>query len=279
VVSGRHPFLVMERHDDNALIVYTDGSCLQKPRRGGYAYRFVATNEAGDEVVHDFSAPGYLGATNNEMELTASIEALRHANGRHSPIARSTYEKIVIYTDSMYVLDHVYLAEVVWPTNGWMTREGEPVLSPDLWIELIRQKQLAGRVEFRRVQGHKTNPHNKAVDKLAKESAELANRQMLSARAGRRKTTPQKTAPRSVRMRGQIDVIKIIAVRDIRGQRHHAYKYEIIGDESPDFGAVDNAFAADGEVELAAGHHYEVRFAGPGRGRWIQEVLREIDRV
>lgn len=269
----------MERHDDNALIIYTDGSCLQKPRRGGYAYRFVATDEPGDEVVYDFSPPGYVGATSNEMELTACIEALKHANGRHSPIARTTYEKIVIYTDSIYVQDHVYLAEVVWPTNGWITREGEPVLSPDLWNELIRQKQLAGRVEFRRVQGHKTNPHNKAVDKLAKESAQVANKQMLSRRVARRKTTSQKTVPRSVRMRGQIDMIRIISVRDIRGQRHHAYKYEIIGDQSPDLGAVDDVFAADGEVELAVGHHYEVCFASPGRGRWIQEVLREIDRA
>ena len=57
----------MERHDDNALIVYTDGSCKQRPRRGGYAFSLVIAAGEEDEI-YDYNPPGVLGATNNEME-------------------------------------------------------------------------------------------------------------------------------------------------------------------------------------------------------------------
>lgn len=276
--------LGVERHDDNAVIVYTDGSCLQKPRRGGFAYRFVTVDERGEEMTIDFNPPGYLGATNNEMELLACIEALKQLAGRRSPVPRSAYEKVVVYTDSMYVLNGIAPAQSSWPANGWLTREGGPVLSPDLWKELVRQKQLVGRVEFRRVQAHKTNPHNKAVDELAKESARAAvssrlpSRTMLAPREVRRKTSPRKTEPRVVTMRGQVETIRIVVLRQIAGQPHHAYKYEVVADGSDDLAAVDEAFAEDRRVEMKAGHVYEVRFRDAA-GRWIDEIIREIDRT
>jgi ribonuclease HI len=268
----------MERHDDNALIIYADGSCLQRPRRGGWAYRLVTTTAAGEELALDFPGTGYRGATNNQMELMACIEALKDVAGRRPSVPRDTYEKIVIYTDSMYVLDNVYQAEFVWPTTKWLTRENEPVLNADLWKDLVRLKQRAGRVEFRRVQGHKTNPHNKAVDKLAKESARSAYLDMTPAPMVARKRSPRKTEPRVVAMRGQQETIRILVVRDVPGQPYHAYKYEVVSEDSPDFQAVDDAFALDGEVELRRSHIYQVRFSPTGKGRWIEEVLAEVLR-
>jgi ribonuclease HI len=273
----------VERHDDKALIIYTDGSCLAKPRRGGYAYRLVAIDPEGHEVIEDYSFPGFLGATNNQMELMACAEALKHVAGRRPPIPRDWYEKVVIYTDSTYVLDGVYPAEIAWPTNGWLTRDGDPVLNPDLWIDLVREKQRARRVGFRRVEGHKSNPHNKAVDKLAKDAAQrvraggaLPKRLMPAAPIVRRRTSTRKTDPLSVVMRGQTETVRIVAARPIPGQQHHAYKYEIVRQDSPDFEAVDDAFALNEHAAMRPGHCYEVRFAGQGEGRWIREVIREI---
>jgi ribonuclease HI len=274
----------MEQHDENAIIVYTDGSCLQRPRRGGFAYRYVTIDAAGEEETIDFNPPGYLNATNNEMELLACVEALKHLAGR-PPVPRSSYEKVVIYTDSMYVLNGINPAQFTWPANGWLTREGEPVLSPDLWKDLVRQKQAAGRVEFRRVAAHKTNPHNKAVDALAKESARAAvpprlpGRKMLAPREVRRKSSIRKTEPRAVAMRGQVETIKIIVLRQISGRPHHAYKYEVVAEGSEDVGAVDEAFGEDGRVEMRAGHVYRVRFRGAGTGRWIDEIIEELERT
>lgn len=122
----------MEIHDDNALIIYTHGLCKNKPRRGGYAFILVAVDEAGQPVTHEYAPPGSLGATNNEMELKACIEALRLVTGVHCPIAVDSYDKIVLFTDSMYVLEGVPRAEHVWPKNNWLTRENEPVMSPEL---------------------------------------------------------------------------------------------------------------------------------------------------
>jgi YD repeat-containing protein len=80
----------VEYHDDNALVIYTDGSSLQRPRRGGYAYRLVTVDETGEEMTYDYHEPGYLQATNNEMELVACIEALKRyqAYGRQCLAAR-----------------------------------------------------------------------------------------------------------------------------------------------------------------------------------------------
>jgi ribonuclease HI len=266
----------MERHDDNALIIYTDGSCLQKPRRGGYAYSLITEDAEGKELPIDYWPPGTLGATIGEMELTAVVEALRTVTGSQSPVPRSSYEKIVIYSDSLYVVDNLYTAEHVWPRNDWLTRENEPVHSPELWRELIRLKRRAGRVELRHVKGHKSNPHNKRVDKLAGQSAELADRSRPT-RMVTRKRSARKTEHRVVPMKGQTEAIRIISVRAI-SPNHHSYRYEVVAEGSEQFGAVDEAFARNDAVALRRAHIYEVRFTESGRGRWIEEMVREIDR-
>jgi ribonuclease HI len=270
----------MERHDDNALIIYTDGSSRPNPRRGGYAYVLLGEGTNGEEQLHEYSAPGSLGATNNEMELMAAIEALRLVTSRRCPAPRETFSKIVIYSDSLIVVNGISWAESLWPRNDWLTQENEPVLNPDLWKELVKLRRRAGRVEFRHVKGHKTNPYNKLANKLAKEGADLvlAQRPARSPKMVARKRSPRQTEPRVVPMRGQTETIRIILVRAIRGQPHHAYKYEVVREDSPDFQSVDDAFALNDRVAMRRAHIYEVRFVEGERGRWIEEVVREIER-
>ncbi|MEO1019278.1 MAG: RNase H family protein, partial [Pseudomonadota bacterium] len=63
---------------EDAVNIYTDGSCLPNPRRGGVGYRYIVINEAGHEEWQDESPPGYKQATNNQMELLACVLALRN---------------------------------------------------------------------------------------------------------------------------------------------------------------------------------------------------------
>jgi hypothetical protein len=189
----------------------------------------------------------------------------------------------VVYADSAYVVDGIRSAETTWPANGWTTRENEPVLNHDLWNDLVREKQRLRRVDFRHVKGHKDNPHNQAVDKLAKAAAQLVRergpiprRPTLAAPIVRRRSSSRITEPRSIEMRGQTETIRVIAARPIRGQSHHVYKYEIVSTDSPEFRSVDDAFATNGHVALRPGHSYEVTFADAGEGRWIRDVIREI---
>jgi hypothetical protein len=48
---------------EKVLNIYTDGSSLSAPRRGGMGVRFVTLNDAGDEVSEDIEEPGHGGAT------------------------------------------------------------------------------------------------------------------------------------------------------------------------------------------------------------------------
>lgn len=230
----------------------------------------------GEEITFDYYPPGRLGATNNEMELTAVVEALRTVTGSLSPVHGDSYTKIVVYADSLYVVDNVYTAESIWPKTGWITRENEPVHNPELWKELTRFKKRAGRVEFRHVKAHKKNPHNNRVDELAKQSANLADRSKPVRMVGQ-KASSRKTEPRVVPMRGQVETIRIIVVRAISA-RHHSYKYEVVSEDSPDFGAVDDTFALNEKIALRRAHIYEVRFSESGRGRWIEELVGEVER-
>jgi ribonuclease HI len=61
---------------EDALNIYTDGSSISKPRRGGVGIRFIFINSSGDEAVEDFPMSGTKGANSIEMELSACIQAL-----------------------------------------------------------------------------------------------------------------------------------------------------------------------------------------------------------
>jgi RNase H len=78
---------VIERLDENAINIYTDGSSKQKPRRGGYAFIYVTVDADGEEVVDERSPDGSLGSNNQEMELKAVVEALKLLSTVGSPVA------------------------------------------------------------------------------------------------------------------------------------------------------------------------------------------------
>jgi ribonuclease HI len=70
---------------EGALTVFTDGSSLSKPRRGGIGIRFVFCDSQGEETVWDDVEEGFAGATNNQMELMAVITAMKEIQGRRFP--------------------------------------------------------------------------------------------------------------------------------------------------------------------------------------------------
>lgn len=72
-------------------------------------------------------------------------------------------------------------------------------------------------------------------------------------------------------MRGQVEEIRIVVVRHVSAVSQ-TYRYEVVGQDSPDLGAVDDVFAKS-EIRMRRGHVYEVRFAEAGKGRWIEEVM------
>ncbi len=102
---------------ENALNIFTDGSSLGSPRRGGIGVIFVIIDSSGKEQVQDFQFTGYKNATNNEMELQACIMALKEAMKQNLP---PNVTRVVIQTDSFYVVDNYMKAMFQWPKTRWL---------------------------------------------------------------------------------------------------------------------------------------------------------------
>ena len=137
--------------------IYTDGSCIGNPGKGGWAAIILKNNEKkilkGSKDL----------TTNNQMELTATIKALEYI---------STKDKIQIYTDSKYVKQGITEWITKWKINGWKTSKKEEVKNKDLWLELDNLTSN-NSIEWVWVKAHSDNHLNNEVDLLARKEAGL----------------------------------------------------------------------------------------------------------
>ena len=267
---------------EGALTVFTDGSSLPSPRRGGVGICFVHCDRRGRETHHELVEPGYVGATNNQMELQAVITALREIqSGRLPPQMLEGISKVEVYTDSSYVANNLSNAIYEWPSNGWKTQSGAPVLNGDLWKELVKhykRVRQSWRIEINWGKGHSaSNPHNKTADKLAKQSARAATRSLGKPVAVRRKTTPKATEAGSVQMLGQRLTIRIVGAEAVPLQRGLSrYRYEVMSRGSPFFRCIDFAYSDD--PTLRASHTYYVTMGKDNGNPEIVRCHREVGR-
>lgn len=262
--------------DEDVLNIYTDGSSLGRPRVGGIGIRFVQIDSSGEEQVCDIEMPGFRNATNNQMELYACITALKEAIKLEVP---PTVRKIVVHTDSQYVVNNYKSAMFKWPKTRWRTRHGRPILNAELWKDLVRCIKMyhntGRRVEFLWVRGHAKSIHNKAVDRLARKSARDALNKPLSVVHVRRKLTPKSVEIGSVPMLGQKMSIRIITTEYLKVQRMWKCKYEVVSKRSRFRGNVDIIFS-DSDTLLKAGHTYYVKVNSDSANPTIERVFREI---
>lgn len=226
----------MENLFEDAINVLVDGSSKPKPRRGGIGFLIVTFDSAGEAVVDEHSPNGYPGATNNQMELMAVIEAIRWIT-RPSRIDLSAYGKIVVFTDSTYVFENLDRALFGWSSQRWRRNGGAPTLNADLWKMLNGLRRASPLpIKFEWVRGKKT-PYTKRVDRLAKDSAERPFNRPISTPALSRKLSAEPTEPGIVPMRGEVLEIRIVEAQRLPLQRSWRYRYEVIGGDLE--GAVD----------------------------------------
>ncbi len=257
---------------EGPLQIYTDGSSYSKPRTGGVGIRYIWAGGNGEETIEDFEVSGYKGATNNQMELQSCIIALKEVIKKFE---LTSVEEIFIFTDSLYVSENYPKAKFQWPKTKWLTRYGSPVENVKLWKELIKLVGKINRpVKIKWVKGHKGNEHNKAVDKLAKQSAKkpLLNRPLEITHV-RRKLTHKSVCRGSVVMCGQRISIRIIECKYLRAHKTNKYKYEVLSKGSQYYKNVDIAYS-DGT--LKAGHSYIVTFNKNSKNPKILSVISEI---
>lgn len=128
--------------------IYTDGSALGNPGRGGYGIVMLAPPNHRKEI-----SAGFRLTTNNRMELMAVCVALE---------ALKVQCDAVIYSDSRYVVDAV---EKGW-LFGWEKKRFKDKKNPDLWIRFLRSYRRH-RVRMVWVKGHADNVENDRCDWLA----------------------------------------------------------------------------------------------------------------
>jgi ribonuclease HI len=262
----------MKLTDDNALVIYTDGSSLPHPRRGGYGIRFIfPTHLNKPKSTIDFSSISFKGATNNAMELSAAVKALEYFNEMEE---RRNIQRIIIYTDSKYVCTNYYNAKFIWPKTKWFLTSGAPVANAEIWKDLIRiLKRIGKRVDIEWVKGHSKEDDNKAVDVLAKKSAKSRIKTQFKVVNVRRKTTPIKIKRGSINPSGQRLAIRIITSEYYHVQKTTKYQYEVVSKKSKYYQFNDVLFT---KYNLKVLHTYLVSFKKDQKIATISKVLKEI---
>jgi ribonuclease HI len=135
------------------VIIHTDGACSGNPGPGGWG-AVLQYNGTVKEL-----KGGAKLTTNNQMELTAAIEAL---NALKRPCA------IELHTDSVYVKDGLTKWIHGWKKNGWRTAAKKPVKNAELWKALDAAVQQH-TIDWRWVKGHAGDAMNERADVLANE--------------------------------------------------------------------------------------------------------------
>ena len=134
-----------------AVTIYTDGACRGNPGPGGWGVLL----QCGDQSRELYG--GVAATTNNRMELTAVIEALQ---------ALRRPCKVVLKSDSKYVLQGITEWLPNWKQRGWRTAARKPVMNFDLWQTL---DALTGNhsIDWQWVKGHSGETGNERADQLA----------------------------------------------------------------------------------------------------------------
>jgi len=133
--------------------IFTDGACSGNPGPGGWG-AILRWNGHEKEI-----KGGDPATTNNRMELTAAIEALR---------ALKRPSRVRLHTDSLYLRDGIERWIHNWKKRDWKTADRKPVKNVDLWqaLDALRSRH---QIEWRWVRGHAGHAENERADQLARD--------------------------------------------------------------------------------------------------------------
>ena len=140
--------------------IYTDGSCLKNPGPGGWA-AILHYSDKNKQIVEKVIQGGKADTTNNQMELTAAIEAL---------LILKKPCQVDLYTDSKYVINGITSWMKNWLKNNWKNSSNKPVQNAGLWKKL-QSAAATHKITWHWVKGHSGHCLNDRVDEYAKNQA------------------------------------------------------------------------------------------------------------
>jgi ribonuclease HI len=147
----------ISKKSDHKIEIYTDGSCDPNPGPGGWAA--IILDGKDKKILKGFEDE----STNNRMELTAALTALKNVDSS---------KPIKIFTDSQYLQKGVEEWLANWKARNWK-RKGGVLANIDLWKE-ISEEIARHKIAWRWIKGHAGNPYNEQADRIAKQ--EIINR-------------------------------------------------------------------------------------------------------
>ena len=137
--------------------IFSDGSCLGNPGRGGWAALILLAGEKS--FMLSGCAPE---TTNNRMELTAIIEGLR---------ALPAGSEVEVFSDSQYATRGMTEWLPGWRQKNWKTASGKAIKNRDLWQGLEAATARHSSVRFQWIKAHNRHPENEQVDQKARQCA------------------------------------------------------------------------------------------------------------
>jgi ribonuclease HI len=146
----------MKKSNLPQVIIYTDGACHPNPGPGGWAA--VLTFGNAEKVLTGSDQ----NTTNNRMELTAAMEALK---------AMKTPTAVRVFTDSEYLRRGITEWLPAWQARNWKRKGGE-LANVDLWQSLADLCRIH-QVEWSWLRGHAGHPQNERVDRLARQASRI----------------------------------------------------------------------------------------------------------
>lgn len=149
--------IVIRMENPNTIYIFTDGSSLGNPGAGGFG-AIVVDGETVKEL-----GGGEKHTTNNRMELSAAIAALAHLG--------ETEKKIILRTDSSYVINGITKWVFGWKKNNWITSQKQEVMNRDLW-EKLSSFTFGKKIQWEYVGGHIGVSGNERADAIAVSFAE-----------------------------------------------------------------------------------------------------------
>ena len=140
------------------LFAYTDGACSGNPGPGGWGVLLLAKD--GETILKERTLNGgEPETTNNRMELTAAVQALRALPER---------SHVTLVTDSEYLKKGITEWLPNWRARNWR-RKGGKLANVDLW-KALDQILAQHEVEWRWVKAHASSRYNNLVDQLARDA-------------------------------------------------------------------------------------------------------------
>ena len=135
------------------VLIYTDGACSGNPGAGGW----------GAILMYDGNKKeicgGVANTTNNQMEITAAIEALKQLK---EPC------EVTLYSDSAYLINSFQQHWLEgWKSRNWHNSRGDAVKNKELWQELDSLAQ-PHKITWIKVKGHSNDALNNRCDELAR---------------------------------------------------------------------------------------------------------------